>query len=63
VQDTIEERIQAIHDVKRENHHNSASVSKKKQELSKSSDGGGEFVSTDDLRRCFTSDESYALQR
>ncbi|KAI7898240.1 SNF2 family N-terminal domain-containing protein [Cokeromyces recurvatus] len=62
IQDTIEERIQAIHDVKREHHRNDKKrVTEERVELSKVSEGGGEYVNNDDLRRCFTSDEAYAL--
>ncbi|KAI9472048.1 MAG: SNF2 family N-terminal domain-containing protein [Benjaminiella poitrasii] len=62
VQDTIEERIHAIHDIKREQHHYGHRQQQEKVELSKVSEGGGEFVSNDDLRRCFTSDEAFALR-
>ncbi|CEP12249.1 hypothetical protein [Parasitella parasitica] len=63
VQDTIEERIHAIHDIKRShNKKNSATKDIEKARMSKQSDGGGEFVNDDDLRRCFTSDEAYALR-
>ncbi|KAI8636931.1 SNF2 family N-terminal domain-containing protein [Parasitella parasitica] len=62
VQDTIEERIHAIHDIKRShNKNNNATKDIEKAQMSKQSDGGGEFVDDDDLRRCFTSDKTYAL--
>lgn len=33
-----------------------------KLELSNLADGGGEMVDDDDLRRCFTADEAFALR-
>ncbi|KAI8360688.1 SNF2 family N-terminal domain-containing protein [Choanephora cucurbitarum] len=53
VQDTIEERIQAIHDVKRQTEPETTQV------LSTMADGGGEFVSNDDIQRCFTGDPNF----
>lgn len=41
--------------MKRNQEHQSA-IEAKKQELSKISEGGGEYVDNEDLRRCFTSD-------
>ncbi|KAL9538380.1 hypothetical protein MBANPS3_010975 [Mucor bainieri] len=65
VQDTIEERIHAIHDLKRiHNQKNSTTTNdNEKTQMSKTSEGGGEYVNDDDLRRCFTSDLTYALRK
>ncbi|KAG1117106.1 hypothetical protein G6F42_013523 [Rhizopus arrhizus] len=65
VQDTIEERIHAVHDVKRIHNQRNNTVTKdvEKTQMSKASEGGGEYVNDDDLRRCFTSDSTYALRR
>ncbi|KAI8971976.1 SNF2 family N-terminal domain-containing protein [Mycotypha africana] len=62
VQDTIEERIQKIHDLRRDHSKDHYMNNNEHHQLSKLSDGGGEFVADDDLRRCFTCDESYALR-
>ncbi|KAK4514830.1 glucosidase II [Mucor velutinosus] len=65
VQDTIEERIHAIHDIKRIHNqkNNPATNDNEKTQMSKVSEGGGEYVNDDDLRRCFTSNLTYALRK
>ncbi|OAC99510.1 hypothetical protein MUCCIDRAFT_157228 [Mucor lusitanicus CBS 277.49] len=65
VQDTIEERIHAIHDIKRLHNQNSTAAinDNGKTQMSKPSDGGGEYVNDDDLRRCFTNNLTYALRK
>ncbi|KAI7887884.1 SNF2 family N-terminal domain-containing protein [Mucor mucedo] len=58
VQDTIEERIQAIHDRKR--NLNNVDIDDDLA-LSKLTDGGGEVVADDDIRLCFTSNENVLI--
>lgn len=60
IRDSIEERIYEIHNRKRKEKllTNTAEIDDKLA-LSKLSDGGGEFVSDDDLRRCFTANENF----
>ncbi|KAG0172397.1 hypothetical protein DFQ30_010533 [Apophysomyces sp. BC1015] len=60
VRDTIEERIQVIHNAKQQQNAISGadkiSESALTQALEKISSGGGELVSDEDLRRCFSKD-------
>ncbi|EIE82163.1 hypothetical protein RO3G_06868 [Rhizopus delemar RA 99-880] len=60
IQDTIEERIHSIYNTKQNRDTNTA-LAEGDLELSKYSEGGGEFVHDDDLRRCFTENETYAF--
>ncbi|CAO3587752.1 unnamed protein product [Absidia cylindrospora] len=62
VRDTIEEKIQSIHNEKRRHRQISNDIeseSTSKPLLALKSDGGGEFVTDDDLRRCFTEVEEH----
>ncbi|ORZ21095.1 SNF2 family N-terminal domain-domain-containing protein [Absidia repens] len=62
VRDTIEEKIQSIHNEKQRHRQISSDIeseSTSKPLLALKSDGGGEFVTDDDLRKCFTEVEEH----
>ncbi|KAI8059494.1 SNF2 family N-terminal domain-containing protein [Gongronella butleri] len=57
VRDTIEERVQAIHDTKQRTwhlEHADMEITPEPARMQKNAAGGGEYVDDDDVRRCFT---------